>query len=676
MLKTVLAAGAATFLAAATPVAAADKPSLAAYGALPSIEAVEISPDGSKLAVVTTDGQQRFLTVRKTEGGAITGLKLGAAKLRNLRWAGEKDIVFVTSEAVRGAGTTGPAREYFQAVDYDLVGGKQKPLLHGEKDTMNIVVQPPHIRVVDGDPIAFLEGVYFMRGQGADTLFRTNLKTGTLRRLDIGARYGTDAWLVDAAGEPLAQTTYDGKTGRWTLLMREASNFKTVDEVDAPTGSFGLSGLGRDGQSALVWRTGDNGESALREYAISGASQDVPGGPYAGVVHDPASLALIGGYRLEGDAPRYTFFDPAVQSAWDKVSAPFKGDRVFLRAWSNDRRKVVVRVESATEGPAYALVDLNTRRGGYLGAVYKAITPQMISPVTSITYKAADGLEISAYLTLPRGREARNLPLIVVPHADPQGRDTADFDWLSQALASRGYAMLRPNYRGSEGFGADFVKAGFGEWGRKMRTDLADGVRALAAQGVVDPKRVCILGQAYGGSTALAGAALDKGVYRCAVSVAGPTDLVQVRQSLLNPEPICGMSSTFVAAGARGTYECSTAIAALPDPGRILAANIDEDKRQATPRGWLRYMGSDLAAISPIRLADRIDIPVLLIHGKDDTVVPFEQSQAMADALSKAGKPVSLVALENEDHWLSHGETRLKALTEAVAFIEKNNPPD
>jgi dipeptidyl aminopeptidase/acylaminoacyl peptidase len=676
VLKTVLAASAAALLAIASPVAAADKSDLAIYGALPNIEAVEISPDGSKLAVVTTDGKQRFLTVRKTEGGALAGLALGKAKLRNLRWAGEKDIAFVTSEAVRGAGTVGPAREYFQAVDFDLVGRKQKPLLHGEKDTMNIVVQPPHVRVVDGDPIAFLEGIYFMRGQGADTLFRTNLKTGTLRRLDIGARYGTDAWLVDAAGEPLAQTTYDGKTGRWSLLMRSDNTFKTVGEVEAPTGSFGLSGLGRDGKSALVWRTGDNGENTLREYAVSGASRDVPGGPYAGVVHDPASLALIGGYRLDGDAVSYTFFDPAAQSAWNKVSAPFRPDRVFLHAWSNDRRKVVVRVESATEGPAYALVDLDTKRGGYLGAVYKGVTPRTISPVKAISYKAADGLEISGYLTLPRCKEARNLPLIVVPHADPQGRDTLDFDWLSQALASRGYAVLRPNYRGSEGFGAAFVKAGFGEWGRKMQTDLSDGVRDLARQGVVDPKRVCIMGQAYGGYAALAGAVLDKGVYRCAVSIAGLSDLIQVRQSILNPEQICGRSSTFVAAGARGSYECSTAIAALPDSGRILAANIDEHQRQTTPRGWLRYMGPDLAALSPVRLADRIDIPVLLIHGKDDTVAPFAQSQAMADALTKAGKSVRLVALENEDHWLTHGETRLQALTEAVAFLEKNNPPD
>ena len=126
--------------------------------------------------------------------------------------------------------------------------------------------------------------------------------------------------------------------------------------------------------------------------------------------------------------------------------------------------------------------------GGFLGNSHKdrippklslaaPAAPELISPVRSIKYKAADGLEISGYLTLPRGRDPKNLPLIVLPHGGPEGRDAPGFDWWSQALASRGYAVLQPNFRGSEGFGWDFVKAGFGEWGKKMQTDLSDGVR-------------------------------------------------------------------------------------------------------------------------------------------------------------------------------------------------------
>ena len=152
-----------------------------------------------------------------------------------------------------------------------------------------------------------------------------------------------------------------------------------------------------------------------------------------------------------------------------------------------------------------------------------------------------------------------------------------------------------------------------------------------------------MVGASYGGYAALAGATLDKGVYRCAVSVAGPSDLK-----------------------------------------KMLLTNLRNNNGEvsASQRYWLRFMGADkvkdpdLVAISPARLADRVDIPVLLIHGKDDTVVRYDQSQAMADAMRKAGKPVEFVTLDGEDHWLSRGATRLKMLTDTVAFVEKHNPPD
>jgi dipeptidyl aminopeptidase/acylaminoacyl peptidase len=181
------------------------------------------------------------------------------------------------------------------------------------------------------------------------------------------------------------------------------------------------------------------------------------------------------------------------------------------------------------------------------------------------------------------------------------------------------------------------LSAGYGQWGRKMQTDLSDGVRFLAAQGVIDPARVCIVGASYGGYAALAGAAIDRGVYRCAASVAGPSDL-RVLLSKLKKQ--------------QGDW-------AAPDQ-----------------RYWLRYMGdvTNLDEISPARQAQNVAIPVLLIHGKDDTVVPFEQSQIMADALRKSGKTVEFVTLNKEDHWLSHGETRLQMLQSVMAFLDKNNP--
>jgi dipeptidyl aminopeptidase/acylaminoacyl peptidase len=178
----------------------------------------------------------------------------------------------------------------------------------------------------------------------------------------------------------------------------------------------------------------------------------------------------------------------------------------------------VVRVDGQRFGYQYQLVNFDTHKAVPIGDVYAGLTEPL--EVRRINYAAADGMQIPAYLTLPRGREPKNLPLIVLPHGGPAARDTADFDWWSQALADQGYAVLRPNYRGSV-LGERFLAAGFGEWGRKMQTDLSDGVRFLAKEGIADPSRVCIVGASCGGYAALAGVTLDPGVYRCAVSEPG-----------------------------------------------------------------------------------------------------------------------------------------------------------
>jgi dipeptidyl aminopeptidase/acylaminoacyl peptidase len=235
------------------------------------------------------------------------------------------------------------------------------------------------------------------------------------------------------------------------------------------------------------------------------------------------------------------------------------------------------------------------------------------------------------------------LPLIVLPHGGPAARDTADFDWWSQALADQGYAVLQPNYRGSS-LNRHHLEAGFGQWGRKMQTDLSDGVRYLAKEGIIDPARVCIVGGSYGGYAALAGATIDPGVYRCAVSVAGLSDLKRMLQ-FTNDKHLYGGPE-----------------ADLRYLDRFLGVKGPDDPA--------------LDAISPIKHVDDIKAPVLLIHGHDDTVVPFEQSQVMYDAMRHAGKDVQLVELAHEDHWLSKSETRLQMLQASVQFLRAHNPPN
>ena len=188
------------------------------------------------------------------------------------------------------------------------------------------------------------------------------------------------------------------------------------------------------------------------------------------------------------------------------------------------------------------------------------------------------------------------------------------------------------------------MSAGFGQWGRKMQTDLPDGVRYLAKEGLIDPGRVCIVGASYGGYAALAGPTLDPGVYHCAVSVAGIGDLKRM------------LKWENEQAGGR--------------------------KQNEAQRYWDRFMGVSgpddpaLDAISPIKHLGADTVPILLIHGKDDTVVPYEQSQVMYDALRSAKKDAELVTLKEEDHWLSRGATRLQMLEASVAFLRAHDPPE
>jgi len=177
-----------------------------------------------------------------------------------------------------------------------------------------------------------------------------------------------------------------------------------------------------------------------------------------------------------------------------------------------------------------------------------------------------------------------------------------------------------------------------------MQTDLSDGVRYLASEGIVDPKRVCIAGASYGGYAALAGVTLDPGVYRCAVAVAGLSDL---KSFLLNENR---HSSSRSPSYAERYWDRFLGVAGPDDPV--------------------------VAAISPIKHLSAVTVPVLLIHGKDDLVVPYEQSQTMFDALRKANKPVEFVTLKAEDHWLSRSATRLQMLESSVKFLRANNPPD
>jgi len=611
------------------------------YGGLPTLENLILSPDGTKLAYVRTIGEQRNLYVHLLgQSQALGTVPVSDTKLRDIRWMDNDDLLIeISSAGLPPAGFHGPQAEWFELLTYNVPSQKLAHMnfvVKGEV-TLNIIAGAPTIREVSGVSMLFVPGMC-LTPRMAPCLFKYEIGTGQLRVI-AKAGSGWTQWLIDESGRIGGEFIYHDQEKRWELKARKDDRMSVVasgtEAIDVPT----VIGYTAVGDSILVQFIEDR-DLIWKPLLLKDETWGTPlakNEVYDRVIGDRKTGRIIGGADDLIEA-RYTFFDNELQAHWNAVLRAFPGERVDLLSHSDDFARILVRVFGPKSGYIYALFDWYSHRTVVLGKVYEGL--ESVAEVRPVRYLAADGLTISGFLTVPRGRAAVHLPLVVLPHGGPAAVDSGDFDWWAQALAAQGYAVFQPNYRGSTVNHRVFA-AGFGEWGRKMQTDLSDGVRYLAEQGLIDPARVCIVGASYGGYAALAGISLDPGVYRCAVSDAGISDL----KRFLN-------STKFW---------------------------FGDNLRQ---RYWNRFMGVSgpgdpvLRAISPIEHVNSVAGPVLLIHGRDDTVVPYEQSEIMAHALKHAGKTVDLVTLKHEDHWLSRGSTRLQMLQSTVEFLKANNPPN
>lgn len=245
----------------------------------------------------------------------------------------------------------------------------------------------------------------------------------------------------------------------------------------------------------------------------------------------------------------------------------------------------------------------------------------------AINYPAKDGTVIPGYLTVPLGARTENLPLVVMPHGGPIARDSWGFDPWVQFLASRGYAVLQMNFRGSDGYGSDWYWAAHQDWGGLSYSDITDGTRWAIAQGIADPKRICIVGASFGGYAALLGATRNSDLYRCAVSIAGVSDLPEM---------------------------------------------LADDQRFTNGAIVRQQVGTDRAKLkedSPRRHVEKVSIPVLMIHGDHDYTVEFDQTEMMASALKRAGKPYKTVKVAGADHHFSEDSDKRTLFTELETFL-------
>lgn len=431
------------------------------------------------------------------------------------------------------------------------------------------------------------------------------------------------------------------EAGDTEFLRVDPDGFQVIYGCDVLE-SCGQAGF--DAQNNLVYLITNKGPLNLTELEMldpaTGATTPVESDPqkrvdFGGVILSVADYRVLF-TKYEDEGVRRYFKDPAFEAQFQGLESRFPGKEVRLGARTTDESLWIVSVHSDTEpgeiyvwNPGAQSLELQYR-------ISERLPRASLSERRPYHYKSSDGLDVPAYLTLPKGLPATNLPLIVNPHGGPWARDSFGYNRFAQFLANRGYAVLQPNFRGSTGYGKAFLNAGNGEWGRKMQDDLTWGVKALVGDGTVDPKRVGIIGVSYGGYATLAGVAFTPDLYAVAVDIVGPSNLV----TQLN------LSPAYWEAGKKAWF---TRVA---DPG--------------TEQG--RAL---LIAASPLTRAQAIVTPLMVVQGKNDPRVNIRESNQIVAAVRDNGKPVEYLVAPDEGHGYARPINNLAMVSAVEPFLAK-----
>jgi len=613
-------------------------PAISAFGRLPLSVEPQLSPDGTQFATIQdVNGRPAMLvyTVGAPPGTKPKGVGPTTDFVRRIKWL-RNDRLLITLE--HDQQYIGEAENFFVSVFSDANGENFKFPFANSPTNSNTVVDLD----LDDPSRVLMPALMPMWPHGmAYSLFRVDVYSGAAQRIADGTDR-TSQWISDGKGTVAGRVerTRDPFTDH--LESFQDGSWKELGAYDA-SGGRGANVVGLDlGGSAFVRfasdRSGMNGLAATdrstgRDSPLYfNSTYDVDD-----ALEDPWTGRVIGASFID-DREQYTYFDPAMEALQRGLEAAFPGRSAHAVSWDLAKDKVIVAVAGARQPLSYYYLDRTTHQATRIASTYPELREADLGEMRPYPYKARDGLDIPAYLTLPPGKDAKNLPTVILPHGGPEARDEIGFDWMAAFFANRGYAVLQPNFRGSTGYGVKFLEAGFGQWGLQMQDDVTDGVRKLIADGIADPKRICIVGGSYGGYAALEGAASTPDLYACAASWAGVFDLRK-----------------FLRTGARDYGKYSWMIST-----------------------WTRYIGDryddseKLDAASPALHADKIRCPVLLMHGAGDTTVRVDQSEEMNDALKDAHKNVSFVKIDADTHYMELADTRIRFLTETEKFLKAN----
>lgn len=602
----------------------------------PIAQAMRLSPDGTRIAAVGSDKDNNYVFIVSPDDPTkvLRRFTIGKMAIDDVYWANNDRLILpLFSDAYLFGFRIRVAR--FRVVE--ISSGE----IRNFQDQIKNFAVDEVLRVDPGGRTAIVSG--FEGSKQSPSVKRLDLVTGSLTPVQDSIR-GVDNWFVDESGVVRGGLSRDGY--RWEIhyrvrdgepLHKIKGKFDSKDEdifdavyfspLPGETVVISNHATGRFAAYRLDLETVEPGTLIFEN----------PNGDIDSMLVDPATRKMVG-FRYHDERWKTHFIDRELAQIQARVDRAVPGADNQLVDWSADRKKILIRSAKSDDPGVFYLLD---RAGGemkIITAQYPSVPVEFLSATRLVRYQARDGLTVPAFLTLPKGRDERGLPLIVMPHGGPFSRDTGEYDPWVQLMANRGYAVLQPQFRGSTGFGRDFVARGYGEWGRKMQDDVDDGVQWLARMGAVDANRVCIAGGSYGGYAAMWGAIRHPQQYRCAISWAGVTDLKMMLRH-------------------------DKSLFAAPRYYRHWRDRVLGDEK-----------AGDLDSVSPLKQVRQLRVPLLLGHGRLDENVPIEQAEALAKAAAKAGIAIDKIYYDKAGHGLFEAEVLGDWLGRVERFLSKHNP--
>lgn len=611
---------------------------------------IALSPTGEFFAATAARDKQTFLVIGTlAERKVLAHLSGGEnAHVLDFWWVSDTRIVASMGESI---GSLEAPRDYGELWVLSAVEGAEPRLIAGWRGAENTLGSRAAARNTDhsrwvsmADPLRnddenVLVSVVSMqsRGEGFATAELMDLTSGR-RRVVARAPVPRAEFLADHSGEVRFATGQNSQNDTITYYRKDAkSDWQLVNDQGASGVWIEPIGFSKDNAVAYVLSSREEGPDAIERLDLATlARTEVLRDPRVDpsrIIYDPVTDEPIGAVFMDG-RPKSLFFNAASPQARTQRSleAAFPGQSVQLRSASADGNQQLVIVTSDRNPGDFFHFDRAKRSADLWGSRADWVMPDQMAEAKPIELKARDGLPLHGYLTTPIGRDAKGLPLVVLPHGGPhQVRDTWSFDLERQLLAARGYAVLQVNFRGSGGYGGAFESAGYREWGGAIQNDITDATRWAIEQGIADPKRICLYGASFGGYAALMGVAREPSLYACA-------------------------------AGNVGVYDLDM----MYGRGDLQARRWGEN--------YLKLVVGEegLDARSPAKLAASIKVPVFLAAGEEDERTPPEQTRAMERALKAAGVPVEAHYYDGEGHGYFLLPNRRDYYTKLLTFLGRH----